>query len=61
MLAQHAADAFQGPGGNNGGVPPHPGMLATSVERLSKLEHNFTSNFTCCGLKLKGLHDLMEQ
>lgn len=33
----------------------------SSVERLSKLEQNFTSNFTCCGLQLKGLHDLLEQ
>lgn len=32
-----------------------------SIERQSQLEQNFTSNFSCCGLQLKGLHDLLEQ
>lgn len=63
MLAQHKRNQQQAafPGGGAG--PPMSSSFQGpgSVERLSQLEQNFTSNFTCCGLQLKGLHDLLEQ
>lgn len=63
MYAQHGA-VFNPPGQPGKG----PGSFGVnsftgpgSVERLSQLEQNFTSNFNCCGLQLKGLHDLLNQ
>lgn len=64
MLAQHGA-TLGGPGQQQqqpvGSFGAHSFGGPASVERQSKLEQNFTSNFTCCGLQLKGLHDLLEQ
>lgn len=57
LISQHNAFAVAREGSFGSGSFTGPG----SVERLSKLEQNFTSNFTCCGIKLKGLHDLLEQ
>ncbi|CED84728.1 c2h2 transcription factor [Phaffia rhodozyma] len=54
----HQASSTGGPFGSGYGSGQFAGP--SSVERLSKLEQNFTSNFTCCGLQLKGLHDLLE-
>ena len=63
MFAHHGA-TFNGPGQYNqqaGSFGAQSFGGPGSVERQSKLEQNFTSNFTCCGLQLKGLHDLLEQ
>jgi hypothetical protein len=57
LLSQHNAFgvAREGSFGSGGFTGP------ASIERLSKLEQNFTSNYICCGIRLKGLHDLLEQ
>jgi hypothetical protein len=68
MLAQHKLNQQhqQQQAGSLGGGAANVSLSSSfqgpgSVERLSQLEQNFTSNFTCCGLQLKGLHDLLEQ
>lgn len=63
-LHAHHGATFNGPGQPGHGVGSFGVNSFTgpgSVERLSKLEQNFTSNFNCCGLQLKGLHELLNQ
>lgn len=39
----------------------HGGAWGVGGERSRELEKRYVRDFTCCGLKLGGLHDLLEQ
>lgn len=39
----------------------HNNAAGVGAERSRELEAKFVKDFTCCGLRLNGLHDLLEQ
>ncbi|KAJ9112219.1 hypothetical protein QFC22_006303 [Naganishia vaughanmartiniae] len=62
--SSHQGPTTAGPVGGAGmsvGVFAPPGMGGTGGERSRELEAKFVKDFMCCGLRLNGLHDLLEQ
>lgn len=50
-----------GPGWGGAGMRGRQESFGAAGDRSRELEAKFVRDFTCCGLRLGGLHDLLEQ